>query len=237
MNEREKTIRLWFDMWLNQQDMGIDDIFTEDVIYTESWSPQYNNRKTVKHWFQEWNTRGKVVIWEIKQFFHKGDQTVVEWYFKNEMNNGDKDKKLMNPFATILFCEKCGAVMKRNVPAKTQNTSPWYRCPTRGCNCRTIKCDFLEAEVVKAMSQWWGEYTIKIKEDKVAQTDSTETALSIVREQLTELQLQQDKICEYLEKGIYTIEMFTKRNDTLTREIHKVQAAENELLKKQGRYS
>ena len=21
MNEREKTIRLWFDMWLNQQDM------------------------------------------------------------------------------------------------------------------------------------------------------------------------------------------------------------------------
>ena len=145
-----------------------------------------------------------------------------------------KDKKLMNPFATILFCEKCGAVMKRNVPAKTQNTSPWYRCPTRGCNCRTIKCDFLEAEVVKAMSQWWGEYTIKIKEDKVAQTDSTETALSIVREQLTELQLQQDKICEYLEKGIYTIEMFTKRNDTLTREIHKVQAAENELLKKQG---
>ena len=88
MNEREKTIRLWFDMWLNQQDMGIDDIFTEDVIYTESWSPQYNNRKTVKHWFQEWNTRGKVVIWEIKQFFHKGDQTIVEWYFKNEMNNG-----------------------------------------------------------------------------------------------------------------------------------------------------
>ena len=24
MNEREKTIRLWFDMWLNQQDMGIE---------------------------------------------------------------------------------------------------------------------------------------------------------------------------------------------------------------------
>ena len=69
MNEREKTIRLWFDMWLNQQDMGIDDIFTEDVLYTESWCP-------------------KVVIWEIKQFFHKGDQTIVEWYFKNEMNNG-----------------------------------------------------------------------------------------------------------------------------------------------------
>lgn len=45
MNEREKTIRLWFDMWLNQQDMGIDDIFTEDVIYTESWSPSITTEK------------------------------------------------------------------------------------------------------------------------------------------------------------------------------------------------
>ena len=71
MNEREKTIRLWFDMWLNQQDMGIDDIFTEDVIYTESWSPSITTEKTVKHWFQEWNIRGKVVIWKSSNFFHK----------------------------------------------------------------------------------------------------------------------------------------------------------------------
>ena len=31
MNEREKIIRRWFDMWLEQQDFGIDEIFTEDV--------------------------------------------------------------------------------------------------------------------------------------------------------------------------------------------------------------
>ena len=61
MNEREKIIHLWFEMWLTKQDLGIDDIFAEDVIYTESWSPKYNNRQIVKHWFQEWNTRGKVV--------------------------------------------------------------------------------------------------------------------------------------------------------------------------------
>ena len=47
MNEREKIIRLWFDMWLYQKDMGIDDIFAEDVLYTESWCPQYSNRKTL----------------------------------------------------------------------------------------------------------------------------------------------------------------------------------------------
>lgn len=89
MNEREQIIQLWFKMWLTQQDLGMDDIFAEDVIYTESWSPKYNNRQVVKHWFNEWNTRGKVMEWKIKQFFHKDNQTVVEWYFKNEMNNGN----------------------------------------------------------------------------------------------------------------------------------------------------
>ena len=42
MNEREKIIHLWFEMWLTKQDLGIDSIFAEDVIYTESW-----NRKTL----------------------------------------------------------------------------------------------------------------------------------------------------------------------------------------------
>ena len=87
MNAREKIIRLWFDMWIKKADLGIDNIFTDDVVYTESWSPKYENRKTVKHWFDEWNTRGSVLVWEIKQFFHQGNQTIVEWYFKSKMNN------------------------------------------------------------------------------------------------------------------------------------------------------
>lgn len=88
MDEREKIIRLWFNMWLIQQDLGIDDIFSDDVIYIESWCPKYENRQTVKHWFNEWNTRGKVLAWDIKQFFHNDNQTIVEWHFKNKMNEG-----------------------------------------------------------------------------------------------------------------------------------------------------
>lgn len=89
MTEREKIIHLWFEMWLCQQDLGIDDIFTEDVEYTESWGPKYTDRRIVKYWFDEWNTRGKVLEWDIKQFFHKENQTVVEWYFRNKMNTGE----------------------------------------------------------------------------------------------------------------------------------------------------
>lgn len=149
----------------------------------------------------------------------------------------NSNRQLTNPFATILFCEKCGAVMKRNVPSKKQKTSPWYRCPTRGCDCRAIKCDFAEESILKAMKEWLAEYTVNIEAEKTIQTDPVETALKVVREQLTEIQLQQDKICEYLEKGVYTVEMFTKRNDTLTREMRKLQASEADLLKKQSSQS
>ena len=124
-----------------------------------------------------------------------------------------------------------------NVPSKKQKTSPWYRCPTRGCDCRAIKCDFAEESILKAMKEWLAEYTVNIETEKTIQVDPVETALKVVREQLAETQLQQDKICEYLEKGVYTVEMFTKRNDTLTREMRKLQASEADLLKKQSSQS
>ncbi len=141
------------------------------------------------------------------------------------------NRKLANPFASILYCEKCGALMKRNVPSKKQSTLPWYRCPTRGCNCRAIKCDFAEDAILDAMRSWLAEYTIRVKSDDLPQTDPIDTALSVVQGQLAQLRTQQDNICEYLEKGVYTVEMFTKRNETLMKELRKLQASEDDLLK------
>lgn len=146
----------------------------------------------------------------------------------------NSNRQLANPFASILFCEKCGAVMKRNVPAKTQSTSPWYRCPTRGCNCRAIKCDFAEEAILKAMREWLADYKIKIESDSLPQEDPIDVALSMVQNQLAQLHLQQDNICEYLEKGVYTIEMFTKRNEALTKELNKLQASEVDLLRQRS---
>ena len=177
--------------------------------------------------------------YELYQGLHEPIITQEQWdsvkTVQNSRNHASvhKDKRLMNPFASILFCEKCGAVLKRNVPGKSQHTSPWYRCPTRGCNCRTMKCDFVEEAVVNAMREWLSEYTIKVDTEQPPQADPTETALNLIQQQLLELQSQQDKICEYLEKGVYTVEMFSKRNDTLTREMQKLQKAEADLQKKQ----
>lgn len=87
MEQREAVIRRWFGMWLNHEELGIEEIFSPDAAYLESWGPEYHGAEKIRHWFREWNSRGKVLQWDIRQFFHKGDQTVVEWYFRCAMGD------------------------------------------------------------------------------------------------------------------------------------------------------
>lgn len=89
MKEREELIRLWLDMWLRGEDFGIRDIFAPEAVYTESWGPVYHGVDAVEHWFREWLTRGRVLVWDIHRFFHDGDQTAVTWFFRCQMGRED----------------------------------------------------------------------------------------------------------------------------------------------------
>ena len=91
MEHREETIRLWFRMWLEKKDLGMADIFDPGSVYAESWGPEYRGLDKIRLWFGEWNTRGTVRRWDIRQFFHSADQTVVEWYFENAMDDGREE--------------------------------------------------------------------------------------------------------------------------------------------------
>ena len=74
VNHKESIIQLWFTMWLQKNDLGIQEIFSKDAVYIESWGPAYRGNEKIKLWFDEWNTRGSVLQWDIKQYFHKENQ-------------------------------------------------------------------------------------------------------------------------------------------------------------------
>ena len=88
MAGREQAVRRWFSMWLEGRDTGILLLFAPDALYIESWGPEYRGAQQIKHWFEEWNTRGKVLVWDIQGFFHREDRSVVEWHFENKMRGG-----------------------------------------------------------------------------------------------------------------------------------------------------
>ena len=116
MNEREKIIRLWFDMWLQKKDLGISEFFTDNSVYIESWGPEYHGSAKIKLWFDEWNTRGTVLQWDIKQFFHKENQTMVVEVFDGvsliEWTSDDK----------ILFLKEFGCNINNYDPYQNGDT-------------------------------------------------------------------------------------------------------------------
>jgi hypothetical protein len=73
-----------------------------------------------------------------------------------------------------------------------------------------IKCDTVENYIHDAMEEWLEAYILQINSDQQPVIDPIESSLEAVRGQIAVLQQQQDKLCEYLEKGIYSVEMFTQ---------------------------
>ena len=130
--QRESKIRQWFSMWLDKQDTGIEELFAPDAVYIESWGPEYHGNGKIKLWFDEWNTRGTVERWDIRQYFRKGDQTVVEWAFRCVMADGTVQSfdglSLIrwNEAGQICFLQEFGCNENRYDPYAQRNT-PVFR--------------------------------------------------------------------------------------------------------------
>ena len=138
------------------------------------------------------------------------------------------DRKPANPFTNLLVCEKCGYSLRRNIPSasqtKTRTYRPWYRCATKGCDCMITYCDVLEEKVVQAMQRWWSDFSLNL-DGKVDHADEAQRQLSLMNKQMQTLLAQQNNICSLLERGLYTEEMFLKRNSAISNEIQNLKVS------------
>lgn len=79
MNE---IIQEYFQAWINADVKPIKEIFCEDIIYSECYGPEYHGISQIIQWFEDWNKKGRVLEWRIKQTIIHNKTIVVEWYFK-----------------------------------------------------------------------------------------------------------------------------------------------------------
>lgn len=77
----EETLRRYFQCWLDQDDGPLKDIFSNDIVYSECYGPEYRGLAQVLQWFRDWNRTGRVLRWDVKQVLACGRTAVVEWYF------------------------------------------------------------------------------------------------------------------------------------------------------------
>lgn len=136
--------------------------------------------------------------------------------------------EIKNPFGTIMFCEKCGSRIKFTTSSqKFKNTAPRFKCLNEGhsCDCKSTRAFEVEEVIVKEMREWLDGYLLTLDNQEIVPDDSLEKALERCQHELEALQGQQDNICELLETGVYTVQMFSKRNTVLQESIDKVNVA------------
>jgi len=119
---REKIITDCFNSWIKKDASAFRASFADDVSYIESWGPAYNGIGQVMAWFEDWNRENRVLVWDIKKFYHVGDTCICEWYFECDCG-GNIDG--FNGVSVIDFDEGGKIVALREFQAKTPNDYPY----------------------------------------------------------------------------------------------------------------
>ena len=118
---------------------------------------------------------------------------------------------LKNPFAGILKCS-CGRPM---IFQPQRNSAARLHCAYQmRCGNRSATYEEVEAEIIRALKALAADIKEMLSSgDKMA--SSADAILTGLTKELNALETQQDKLYEFLEQGIYTSEVFVKRNAAL----------------------
>lgn len=90
-NDKELIISKYFNMWVSRNFVGLNEIFDEDIYYSECYGPEYFKMEEIKLWIENMLRKQIVKEWIIKRFIHTDNVVVVEWYFKEEQKDHEND--------------------------------------------------------------------------------------------------------------------------------------------------
>ena len=154
--------------------------------------------------------------------------------------------ELKNPLSGIVYCGMCGKLMTRTY----SNTRAGYytlKCPNRYCKNVSSPIYLVESKILDGLREWLDDYRLEWDPAmSLATLTSDAIQASITRNQaeLSALNSQLENTFDLLEKGVYTTEIFVKRNQLLTEKISELSARidemkaeyEEELLREKARY-
>lgn len=124
-----------------------------------------------------------------------------------------KNKPLINPYASLLYCKKCGYAMHYREYAKQKSR---ISCNLFPHCCKSSKeTDLTKALIIALEKEELPFLEQQLKKEKGDSVELHKNLLSTLEKQILELNTQEEKQYELLEKGIYTEEVFEKRNKAI----------------------
>lgn len=141
---------------------------------------------------------------------------------------------LKNPLAGLVYCGKCGSLLTRLAPSK-KTAYPALKCPNIYCDNISSPLNLVEDVIIESIEDWLENYKVNLENHKedtpYEQTISDKEAiLKDLSGQVTKLKGQLDKTFEFLEQGVYTVEVFQDRRQKLTEQINNLEESKSTLL-------
>ena len=81
MDHKESSLRRWFSAWIDRDAGVIDEVFAQNIVYSECYGPEYRGLAQIHRWFADWNQKGRVLEWTIREMYCDGDALIAVWYF------------------------------------------------------------------------------------------------------------------------------------------------------------
>lgn len=145
---------------------------------------------------------------------------------KNSRTPGSTE--MVNPFSSLVKCANCGrGINYRTYKNKdgTQRGTPRMICSNQA-HCHTPSMNYYDFEnsVIQSLKMYIADFEYKIKNDDGNSYKIQEQMLKNLMKELDELLDQQNKLYEFLEKGIYSEEVFLQRQDILSKRKKELEA-------------
>ncbi|MEC0171401.1 recombinase family protein [Paenibacillus graminis] len=169
----------------------------------------------------EWiDVKGKHEPIIDSETFLKANRRLSEHHHSPYQFNINGKPRMTSALAGLVKCSECGMTM---VYRSYTKQPAHFRCSTVGCSTRSSRYDTVEARIIEGLEVWLSDYKIKWgKRNHPAPPNGLrlkERALASLQNELKELENQRGKLFDFLERGIYTEEVFMERSQDISTRI------------------
>ncbi len=136
----------------------------------------------------------------------------------------NRNHEFKNPLAGLIVCSCCGRRMMRrpNANPKVRDT---LICVYKQCTTVASYLDLVESEVLKYLDQYANSVSLNssVRADDFFQIDYKKDSLKKLDEKSEKLTNQKKRLYDFLEQGIYSVDIFNQRMEKLEDELSDVQ--------------
>ena len=149
-------------------------------------------------------------------------------FAENRTPRGPQSRGLKNPLVGLITCANCGRKMFKR---PNKNSADMLICTTSGCPIVGDNLEHVEQVLLESVQSWLEKYQLEnlLPDNIDTDTQNVENQLTQINKELNKLNHQKQRIHEFLEQDIYTVEVFLERSKELATKQQQLENKASEL--------